>query len=610
MSVFASVSVDTDILILGAGSSGIAFAVQLQRQFPGASYEILEKANNLGGTWWVNTYPGCGCDVASHFYSFSFALNPNWSRKFAPQIEIAEYLHDVAVRNDIPRHVRFLATVQSAAFDEDSGTWVVTVRDGVSGKMFQRRSRILISAVGALSVPKSCELQGAERFKGRLFHSAQWDHSFDWAGKDVVVIGNGCSATQFVPVMSDGHKKTRKLVQFSRQPHWLAERPNPTYSRFFKWTMRYVPLAMRLYRFYLYALMEKDFLGFYQDTGGSIREDLKRTQIEYMKKNAPERYHDALIPQTEIGCKRKVMETDYLACLHRENVELVHSDPIEEVTETGVRTQSGREVQADAIILANGFQTQQVLFPMEITGEDGVTLNEHWDKSSSGSAQAYYGTCVSEFPNFFILMGPNTTTGHLSVIFSTECEVNFTLRVLRPILGALYPSRIWSILTYPFQRLFTPAPNTVTVTPAAEHADNNWIQAVASKLIWATGCTSWYVDPRTGRNTMLYPDWQFNFWARSIFVPLKRDFVFGRSPVQLAAKEELKKDRRSRRLGHVASGLGLAGVAVVVGLMVGLRMEVNDVEITRELRNAVARVQSECVTGLRSLPVLAGWTAV
>jgi cation diffusion facilitator CzcD-associated flavoprotein CzcO len=141
--------------------------------------------------------------------------------------------------------------------------------------------------------------------------------------------------------------------------------------------MRYVPLAMRLYRFYLYAMMEKDFLGFYQETGGSIREDLKRTQIEYMKKNAPERYHDALIPRTEIGCKRKVMDTDYLACLHRDNVELVHSDPIEEVTETGVRTRSGREVHADAIILANGFQTQQMLFPMEITGEKGVTLNEH-----------------------------------------------------------------------------------------------------------------------------------------------------------------------------------------------------------------------------------------
>lgn len=168
--------------------------------------------------------------------------------------------------------------------------------------------------------------------------------------------------------MSDGPGNTRKLVQFSRQPHWLAERPNPTYSGSFKWMMRYVPLAMRLYRFYLYAMMEKDFLGFYQDTGGSIREDLKRTQIEYMKNHAPARYHDALIPQTEIGCKRKVMDTDYLACLHRENVELVHSDPIEEVTEAGVRTRSGREVHAGAIILANGFQDAAGL----------VSNEDHW----------------------------------------------------------------------------------------------------------------------------------------------------------------------------------------------------------------------------------------
>jgi hypothetical protein len=205
-------------------------------------------------------------------------------------------------------------------------------------------------------------------------------------------------------------------------------------------------------------------------------------------------------------------------------------------------------------------------------------------------------------------MGPNTTTGHLSVLFSTECEVNFTLRVLRPILGALYPSRIWSILTYPFRSLLSPAPNTVAVTPAAEQADNNWIQKAANKLVWATGCTSWYVDSRTGRNTMLYPDWQFNFWARSIFVPLRRDFVFGRSQVQLPAKDS--KKGRSVRLGGMFSGFGVLGVALVVGLIVGSQMDVNDVEIAKGLRDAVTRVQSECVTGLRSLLVLAGWKAV
>ncbi|KAJ6004773.1 hypothetical protein N7540_012572 [Penicillium herquei] len=480
-------SVDSDVLIIGAGFSGIGFAVQLQNQYPKATYEILEKAENIGGTWWV----------ASHFYSFSFELNPNWSCKFAPQREIVEYLQSVAKKYDIPSHVRFSSIVQRAVFDESTGTWGVTVLDGLTGSVYEKRARILISAVGALSVPRDCEIRGADRYQGKLFHSARWDHSFDWAGKNVVVVGM---------LLTEGPNSVKNLFQFTRQPHWLAERPNPTYTRTFQWMMRYMPFAMRLYRFYLYANMEKDFLGFYQETGGKIREDLKRTRIEYLKRTAPEKYHDALIPHTEIGCKRKVEDTGYLACLHRENVELVHSDGVDEITENGVRTRSGREVHADAIILATGFQTQQLLYPMEIIGEKGVTLNEHWENFSSGSPQAYYGTSISEFPNFFILMGPNTTTGHLSVIYSTECEINFSLRVLRPILRSLYPSKIWSALTYPFSSLL-PTPNIVAVTSAAEKADNHWIQTAASKLVWASGCSSWCWDGshryrRRGRTLM------------------------------------------------------------------------------------------------------------
>lgn len=177
--------------------------------------------------------------------------------------------------------------------------------------------------------------------------------------------------------MTDGERKVRKLTQFSRQPHWLAERPNPYYSPLFKWTMKYVPLAMRLYRFYHYYLMEADFSGFYLESGRKIRDDLTKTQLDYMRRTAPEKYHAALTPKTEIGCKRKVMDTDYLACLHRENMELVSSDPITEITESGVRTKSGREVNADAIVLATGFQTEQMLYPLVIKGEKGITLNEH-----------------------------------------------------------------------------------------------------------------------------------------------------------------------------------------------------------------------------------------
>ncbi|KAG2414586.1 hypothetical protein HFD88_003777 [Aspergillus terreus] len=551
-------SVDSDVIIIGAGFSGLGFAIQLQKQYPQASFEIIEKTDNVGGTWWVNTYPGCGCDVASHFYSFSFALNPDWSRKFALQPEIAAYCRTVADQYNIPRHVRFRSTVQEAAFDELSGTWLVTVLDQRSGRVYQRRARVLISAVGALSVPRDCEVPGVEKYQGRVFHSARWDHSFDWAGKDVVVVGNGCSATQFVPILTAGRRAARQVVQFSRQAHWLAERPNPEYSALFKWTMWYVPLAMRAYRFYLYYLMERDFAAFYSATGGALRDEQKRVQTEYIRRTAPARYRDALVPTTEIGCKRKVLDTDYLACLHRPNMELVYDDPVQTLTETGVRTESGRDVRADAVILANGFKTQQLLHPLVIRGEKGVTLNEHWENFSSGSAQAYYGTCVSGFPNLFILMGPNTTTGHLSVIYSVECQTNFALRVLKPIMRSLYPSPL-SILN-PFAG--RSPPDTVSVAPEAEQQDNAWIQSEASKLVWATGCTSWYIDARTGRNTMLYPDWQFKFWLRSIFFPFSRDFVFKSSAVRLPGKSQ-QRERRSAvgTVVAVSVGLGMAGVA-------------------------------------------------
>jgi cation diffusion facilitator CzcD-associated flavoprotein CzcO len=177
--------------------------------------------------------------------------------------------------------------------------------------------------------------------------------------------------------MSGGPKATKKLTQFSRQSHWLSERENPYYSSTFINIMRYVPLAMRIYRAKLYIDMEKDFAGFDIVTGQRIRSDLVKTTTEYMKRTSPKKYWDALIPKTEVGCKRKVLDTDYLACLHRPNVELVANDPVEEIIPSGVRTKSGREVKADAIVLATGFATSQMLFPMDIRGKNGISLNDH-----------------------------------------------------------------------------------------------------------------------------------------------------------------------------------------------------------------------------------------
>lgn len=342
--------------------------------------------------------------VASHFYSYSFALNPNWTRKYSMQPEIQAYFRSVAEQYRIVEHIRFHSVVEKAEWDDRGKLWTVTILDLNSKTRSVRRAKILVSGVGALSIPKQCNIPGKDDFKGRIFHSAEWDHSFDWKEKDVVVLGtystmyrmlvadsnagNGCSATQFLPIMANGAGAVKRITQFSQQAQYLSERQNPYYGFTFRATMRYVPLAMRLYRAALYWQMEIDYPGFDIDSGKPIREGLKKENEAYVKRMAPRKYWNALIPKTEIGCKRKVLDTEYLTSLHNKNVELIPDDPVERITEDGVRTKSGRDIYADAIVLAIGFATQQMLFPMEIIGRDGLSLNKHVSLLSTNSLQA------------------------------------------------------------------------------------------------------------------------------------------------------------------------------------------------------------------------------
>lgn len=611
----ASKALTSDILIIGAGPSGIGMAIRAQQTYGSSvSYEIIEKGTRVGGTWAQNTYPGCGCDVASHFYSFSFALNPNWTQKFSMQPEIQAYFADVVRDYGVTERVSFGQEVircvwQDVTTSEDkdsvvaasqSGYWEVAIKDVRTGVETMRRSKVLVSAVGSLSVPKQLDMKGKESFRGKMFHSAQWDQCFDWAGKDVVVLGNGCSATQFVPVMSDPESKgaVRKITQFSRSPHFLAERPNPTYSSTFKAVMRYVPLAMRLYRAREYAMMERDFAGFDIESGKGIRKELTLTNETYIKKMAPSRYWSVLMPNYEIGCKRKVMDTDYLSSLWRDNVELVADDPVVEIVEEGVKTRSGRIVKADAIVLAIGFATSQMLHPMEIVGSNGVSLNDHvsclnfgsmfesgakkspqWDRTTKGAAQAYLGTCVSGFKNLFILFGSNTTTGHLSVIYTVECQMNFVLRLMEPIL------RVTSLASRWLPWNWTARADTVEVKQEAALNDSRWIQREAKKLVWSSGCSNWALHPGTGYNIMMYPDWQFKFWLRSVFIPFE-DFEYVDSRTGRVVKRPSLVSKMSMSIGLATLVVG--GVAFVSRTQPFLSTEVRGA-LMRTTQSALGR---------------------
>ncbi|KAF4909297.1 FAD-binding monooxygenase ktnD [Colletotrichum viniferum] len=484
---------DVNVLVIGAGMSGIGLAIQLIRQHKTRSFELIEKSESVAGTWWV----------PSHFYSYSLELNPNWSQKFALQPEIYRYFTDVADKYDIPKHVRFRQVVESARWDTPSGTWIVTIGDLESSQIRQRRCKVLVSAVAALSIPKKCDIPGASTFQGRMFHTAEWDYSFDWKGRDVVVIGNGCSATQVVPAISEGDEAAKKVTQFSRQSHWLAERQNPKYSNLFKWAMQWVPFAMRASRAMLYWEKEKGFQGFYTASGAEIRRGWSEEAAVYIRANSPATYRDFLVPKTEIGCKRRVNDTGYLASLHRANVALIYDDPITEITKDG------------------------------IYGKDGVSINEHWDIVSDGSPSSYFGTCLSGFPNFFIMMGPNTLSGHLSVIYTTECQINFAMRAIAPILKALHSRR--SLL---------PAIGKLTdvmeITPEAEMRDINETQDKAKGL--------------TNRNTIMFPDWQYKFWLRSVFASW--------NDLRYTTSTAATKEEQGGRLG-----LGLLATVLAAGLV-------------------------------------------
>ncbi|KAK4955995.1 hypothetical protein LTR10_006935 [Elasticomyces elasticus] len=577
-------AVDTHVLIIGAGMSGMGLAIQLLRHGYTNSFELIEKEQDVGGTWLVNQYPGCGCDVASHFYSYSFALNPDWSQKFSMRSEIQAYFRGVAEKYNIIPHVRFQSTVEKAQWMEDGQYWEVTVKNQATKETYVKRAKIVVSGVGSLSIPRKCEIPGADDFKGHLFHSAKWDSSFDWKDKDVVVLGNGCSATQFVPIMA---RDTKKLTQFARQPQFLAERPNPVYSAGFKALMRYAPFAMRLYRLKLYADMEKDFAGFDVQSGAKIRQGLKEENEQYVKRMAPERYWDALIPKHEIGCKRKVMDTDYLSTLHRENMELISDDSVEEITATGVRCKSGREVHADAIVRATGFEVFRMLFPMEIIGQNGVSLNEHWDTHHQGSAAAYFGTCVSGFPSFFTLMGPNTVTGHLSVIYTVECQINFVLRLVEPILKSLQNPQRGLLAS-------TKEVEAVDVKPEVAIQHNNWLQDKLSKLVWSSGCTSWALDPN-GVNIAMYPEFQYMFWWRSIFIP-SNDFVY-----DVLDKKNGKHLHKSLTLGGWKGVQQFVGTAAVLGIVAVGALGLRRPGSLAEARNVIEKSFSTVIAQARQL---------
>lgn len=517
------------LIIIGCGIAGIALSARLRSSLGYQNFTIYEREDSIGGTWFLNTYPGVGCDVDSHLYSFSFNLNPDWSKRFAEQPEILQYLNDTVDKFGVRPHVRLGVEVIEATWVKERGVWSVRLHDLATGHKFTREAEMLVSCVGTISIPKECDIPGAKEFRGTMFHSARWNHKFDMRGKKVAVIGNGCSGAQLMPYVATTASTT---YQFQRSAQWINERPNSEFTALQKAFLRYIPFVHRLYRFYIWKRTDAlhHLYATESEASARAREQATAEARDYMTKTAPEKYHDVLIPKFPLGCKRRIFDPGYLESLHNPNVHLI-SEPIVGIDEKGIQTKENR-FDVDAIVLSNGFKIQEFLSPITVRGASGRTLNEHW-KDTRG-AQAYKATFVTGFPNFGIVFGPNAFPAHNSCIFSNETQAEYIIKTL-----------IKPVVKGSFQ--------VIDVKEAAENRDANIVQDRLKSMVWSSGCTNWNLDS-SGRNTTNYHDTTWQFWYQ-LYWPVWKDFNISGENVTYPLHPILEKGLWTLGVGAVASAL-------------------------------------------------------
>jgi len=482
------------IVIIGSGFSGLCLGIQLV-QSGIDTFTILEKSDRLGGTWRDNTYPGAACDSPSFAYCFSFEQKTDWSRKWAPQAEILDYMEHCAEKYGLTRHIRFDTEVVAARFDEECGVWRIETADGE-----EIRAAVLVSGVGQLNRPFVPRIPGLDGFQGEWFHSAQWNHHVELKGRRVAVIGNAASAIQFVPEIA---KQAGHLAIFQRSANWMLPKQDRAYSEAEKRRFTAHPWWARLYRWWIWASFEMRFPVFLRNRFLGSR--IEKLALENMREQVTDpALREALVPDYPIGGKRILISDDYYRTLGRDNVEVV-LDGIERIEGDAVVTRKGRRLPADVLILATGFETTSFLAPMEIVGLGGRSLQREW----KDGANAYLGISVSGFPNFFMMYGPNTNLGHNSIVFMIECQTAYILDSIRKLLDRN--------LAY------------MDLRPEVQAAFNERIQRELSRTAWAATGKSWYKD-EAGRITNNWSGSTIRYWWNTRKVDLSLYRVVAREP--------------------------------------------------------------------------------
>ncbi len=463
------------VIIIGTGFAGLAMAIRL-RQHEITDFVALERAAEVGGTWRDNSYPGCACDVPSQLYSFSFELNPYWSRNFSSQQEIWDYLRHCAGSYGLRPHIRFHHEVLDAAWDHPRRRWRVRTNRG------ELTSDVLITGTGPLSDPKVPDIPGLDSFQGKIFHSARWDHDHDLRGRRVAVAGTGASAIQFVPQIQP---KVAALTLFQRTPAWIVPRNERDIRGFEQTLYRAVPGLQRLVRAGIYCGRESLVPGLtVHPRLLKFAESIARTHLR--RQVTDPHLRDRLTPDYTIGCKRILISNDYLPALTKPNVELVTSG-IARLGPDWVQAADGTRADVDTVIFGTGFHVTDMPMASWIHGRDGRSLADVW----AGGMQAHRGTTVAGFPNLFMVVGPNTGLGHTSLIYMIESQVAYAIDALR------YLRRTGAA--------------AVEVRPDAALAYNQDVQRRMARTVWTTGgCNSWYLDDH-GHNTTLWPTFTWRF---------------------------------------------------------------------------------------------------
>jgi len=446
--------------VIGAGMAGILAAIKLDEAGLG-DFTVYEKADRVGGTWRENTYPGLSCDVPSHLYSYSFALTPDWSRRFAPGPEIEAYFERIAEEYGVTKRVRFGDEVVSCAFSD--GKWHLTTASGHTDTV-----DVVIAATGVLHHPRYPDLAGLDAFEGACFHSARWDHSVALDGARVGIVGTGSTAVQIVSAIVD---RVAALSLFQRTAQWIAPQDNRAYSAEERAELRDHPDQLAETHQTLSDMFDL-FANAVVDAESAEIKLIEQACLDNLENNVhdPE-LRERLRPTYRAACKRLIVSPDFYDAIQKPNAELV-TDAIECVEPKGVRTKDGRLHELDVLVLATGFKADAFMRPMQIIGRDGVTLQQAW----TPRPEAYLSVSMPDFPNFFMLNGPNGPVGNFSLIEVAEIQFRYILQLVDQILDGNC--------------------REIAATRGALTEFERAREEAATHTVWVTGCLSWYLDDR------------------------------------------------------------------------------------------------------------------